>query len=644
MNGTHPLASKANDYESNAESGRTMNNLRRHLAEGGETSKSRKSAKWWHLWAFLGLLGLDVIASIFLLSPLVPKIASKEDIPNHYTVYGSLWDIALLAIPRILAALFCLAVSYNQPNPPPSSPFNWYHENGDRKTRIELEEEAMEEPFLPKLQRHVSRMPFLCESSVVVGSIWIAIKCLSRLNVEIGLYDEAQPRHPLFWIAIAISQLIALLEATYLDSVERTAGDLGRRRRRHLAEQHEDSVGGGASVASSTWWVERVSESLAQPLLSRVNSDVGGDLVDEETGDATTAFTPRGGKGVNGVNGLEIGRVAVSDIQGDAEYSATWSDVLGVCRPDMPLILLATIFLLAAAIANVYVPKFTGQVLDSLVAHQQHQSANSTVPNGNGTDTNTHHSIVHIPGFLANIELLLLASILGGVFGGIRLAIFTMVGARVNVRLRIRLMDNLLSQDIGFYDTTRTGDITSRLSSDTTLVGMSITNNVNTFLNSVVQAVGVLGFMFFISWQLSVLAFVTVPAVSIMSKWYGRYLRRLTRLQQKKLAEGNSVSEASISAMPTVRAFGAESVELTEFERCMEKFLVLNKHAAVTALGYNTCVNSLPEIVKAVVLFYGGLLVQSDGPSHITGGQLVSFILYLSSLSQAFNSLGGKAF
>lgn len=118
---------------------------------------------------------------------------------------------------------------------------------------------------------------------------------------------------------------------------------------------------------------------------------------------------------------------------------------------------------------------------------------------------------------------------------------------RVNVRLRVQLMDSLLAQDgewqlsylgflfrlscrllkssfflshtVGFFDVTKTGDITSRLSSDTTLVGDQITLNVNVFLRSVVQAVGVLIFMFILSWQLSIIAFISVPVVTALSKW-----------------------------------------------------------------------------------------------------------------------------
>lgn len=93
-----------------------------------------------------------------------------------------------------------------------------------------------------------------------------------------------------------------------------------------------------------------------------------------------------------------------------------------------------------------------------------------------------------------------------------------------------------LTSDIGFFDTTKTGDITSRLSSDTTLVGDQVTLNVNVFLRSVVQAVGVLIFMFVVSWQLSIIAFISVPVVTALSKWYGHFLRSLTKLMQKKVS------------------------------------------------------------------------------------------------------------
>jgi ATP-binding cassette, subfamily B (MDR/TAP), member 9 len=124
-----------------------------------------------------------------------------------------------------------------------------------------------------------------------------------------------------------------------------------------------------------------------------------------------------------------------------------------------------------AAAAQIYIPRFTGAILDAL------DKAYNNKRNDENTDDVV--PIQDIPGFMSNVRKLIIVSILGGVFSGVRGSIFTVVGGRVNVRLRLRLMDALLCMEQGFFDVTKTGDITSRLSSDTTLVGDQVTLNVN---------------------------------------------------------------------------------------------------------------------------------------------------------------------
>jgi ABC-type multidrug transport system fused ATPase/permease subunit len=92
-----------------------------------------------------------------------------------------------------------------------------------------------------------------------------------------------------------------------------------------------------------------------------------------------------------------------------------------------------------------------------------------------------------------------------------------------------------------------------------------------------------------------------VPLITLFSKWYGEYIRSLTKLMQKKLADGNSECEAALSSMATVRVFDAAESELAEFEKCMKNYLQLNTRAAVAYFGYATFVTSLPQLVFAVV-------------------------------------------
>ena len=570
-------------------------------------SNPRSSSRW--LVGYLVLLAVDATMSGLVLTPLLPEITSLEDIPSQeYSLHGSLWDVALLAIPRIVSALFAISVAYHRLRQPSTCPFDQYHASGERKTSLELEEELLEEPLAPKLRRYTFRLPFACEFFSCCTILVICIKCLARLYVEIGIFGESRPKHPVFWLSLATAAAFVLVEVMYIDAVEKLASALGIQRRA-LA---------GESFAPT--WIQRVTERLAQPLLSQNDSD--GDGPDAE--ESGICRPPSDGRNVR-------------EVLSDGHYSSKWSDLIEICQPDKGLVLLAFVFLVAATIANVYVPKFTGEVLDSLISHIASKNTTGLEEFWFELSENSN-KVIEIPGFVRNIELLLLVSVLWGVFGGVRGMIFTIVGARVNVRLRVKLLDSIMSQDLGFFDEVRTGELSSRLSSDTTFVSNSVSSNLSIFLRATMRAVGVLAFMFMISWQLSILAFVTVPTVSILSKWYGRYIRRLSKLQQKKLAQGNSVSEAAISSMSTVRAFAAEGVELSEFEICMGRYLKLNRLAAVSTFAYETIVGALPEAVKALVLFYGGLLVQSGS---MTGGQLVSFILYLSALSQAFNNLGG---
>ena len=85
---------------------------------------------------------------------------------------------------------------------------------------------------------------------------------------------------------------------------------------------------------------------------------------------------------------------------------------------------MAFVFLLLAAMAQIYIPRFTGNILDALTETYQDED-----------DDANRTPIWDVPGFVSNVQKLIVASILCGVFSGVRGSIFTVVGGRVNVRL-----------------------------------------------------------------------------------------------------------------------------------------------------------------------------------------------------------------
>ena len=215
-----------------------------------------------------------------------------------------------------------------------------------------------------------------------------------------------------------------------------------------------------------------------------------------------------------------------------------------------------------------------------------------------------------------------------------------------------------------FFDATKTGDLSSRLSADCNKMSDQIGLNINVFLRSVVQAVGLLVFMFYSQWQLTVVTFMSVPLVTVVSRVYGTYYRAIAEAVQDQQAACNAAAEEIIGcparpipscptphcppllqpeaptpprSMRTVRSFGNEAREAAEYRAKLEALVTLGFRQAHAYTGYMTFVSASPLLVTVAVLFYGGhmVLVGSLKP-----GELISFVFYQQSLSQALGSIG----
>ncbi|WIA09667.1 hypothetical protein OEZ85_009053 [Tetradesmus obliquus] len=281
--------------------------------------------------------------------------------------------------------------------------------------------------------------------------------------------------------------------------------------------------------------------------------------------------------------------------------------------PDMPVLLFAFLFGVAAALMAACVPYFTGLIIDYASIDPDRRRFSMTT-----------------------LKLVAVA-VLCGVFTGVRGGLFSVAMWRLNVRIRTTLFNSLLTQEIGFFDTQQTGEISSRLSADTTTVSDSITLNLNILVRTMTQAVMVLVFMFGASWRLTVVTFVLVPCVLLISKVYGSYYRKLSKKAQAALAEANAVAEEVLSAQATVRAHAAQDSAKASYAAKLHVFYLLMVKQAAAYSVYAATTTFLPSVVVAVVLYYGGLLVLNG---DMSAGGLVSFMLYQQSLSSAFSMMG----
>jgi len=305
-----------------------------------------------------------------------------------------------------------------------------------------------------------------------------------------------------------------------------------------------------------------------------------------------------------------------SDESGEADSGArkaTIGALLKLAAPDYVIILLAFTSGAAAALGQALVPYYTGRIID-------------------------YASIDPDPSAFKKTTLKLLGVAFAcAIFTGIRGGLFTISMTRLNVRLRRTLFESLLKQDPGFYDTTKTGEITSRLSADTATVSNQISLNLNVMLRSATQAAMVLGFMFTASWRLTVVTFIMVPIVIAICKVYGKFYRKMSKNVQSELAAANSVAEEALGTMSTVKAHAAEGSTEAAYAEKLRKFYSLQKLEAAAYAAYMATNTFLSAAVVAGVLYYGGSLVLSKAMS---AGALVSFMLYQQSLSGSFQALG----
>nr|APD26527.1 ATP-binding cassette transporter subfamily B member 9 protein [Brachionus koreanus] len=281
-------------------------------------------------------------------------------------------------------------------------------------------------------------------------------------------------------------------------------------------------------------------------------------------------------------------------------------------KSDLHLIAVASFFLLAGAVCEAFVPYYTGQVLDTITVQKNFDT------------------------FRKNAIFFIAANFASGMFGGIRTCFLSIAVARLNVRFRKMVFRSLIDQEIGFFDRVKTGDMLSRLTSDTTTMSDLISQNLNGFLWNLVKTIGTLAFILKLSWQLSLTCFIGAPIVFSVGKFYGDYYRRLSSKVQKCMADSNDVAEQALSTIRTVRSFANEDGEFSSYSLRLKDMLKLKIRQALMFTSYEWAVKIAELAMTVSMLSYGAHLVSTN---QISSGDFISFVIYQLTLGSCLEGL-----
>ncbi len=210
------------------------------------------------------------------------------------------------------------------------------------------------------------------------------------------------------------------------------------------------------------------------------------------------------------------------------------------------------------------------------------------------------------------------------------------LGERVVADLRKQVYGHVIRLHPGFFELTRTGEVLSRLSADTSVVQAVISSSLSQALRNLLLLIGGLVLLIMTNPKLTALVLIVVPLVIVPIVTIGRRVRRLSRVAQDRLGMLGGHGEETLNAVRTVQAFAQEERERGRYAELTERaFRAAVAHARARA-SLAGCVIALVFGAIVVVLWIGGHDVLAG---RITGGELAAFVFYASVVASAAGAL-----
>ncbi len=290
--------------------------------------------------------------------------------------------------------------------------------------------------------------------------------------------------------------------------------------------------------------------------------------------------------------------------------------LLATIRPYRRLLAIAIVGVIIASSLGLVFPRVIGELVDSALA----------------TATSDLTSLNRIA------LLLVVIFFFQAGFNFIRSYFLSIVGEAVVADLRIDTYRHLLTLPVKFFDSRKTGEITSRLTSDVAVVQNTVSGALAAAMAQSITLIGGVILLFVISVSLSLTVLAFLPIMIVAAAIFGRRLRRVSTEFQDKIAEANAGAEESIAAVRVVKWFSAEQVEGERYSRSVrDSYRLARRRARLRAL-FTSSVTFVAFSTLAFVIWQGGRRVLLG---ELTAGELVSFLIYTLTVAGAIGTFTG---
>ncbi|MEC8856822.1 MAG: ABC transporter ATP-binding protein, partial [Chloroflexota bacterium] len=217
-------------------------------------------------------------------------------------------------------------------------------------------------------------------------------------------------------------------------------------------------------------------------------------------------------------------------------------------------------------------------------------------------------------------------AILNGVMGVIQTYMTNRVGQSVMRDLRDAVYAHLQGLSLGFFTSTRTGEIQSRVSNDVGGIQTVVTSTLTDTISNTVIFLSTLVAMLILSWQLTVVAVATVPFFFVLTRVVGKKRRAVTSEAQRSMAEVTAITQEtlSVSGIMLAKLFGRQTQEMSNFHRHNQELSDLAVRQQMIGHSFFAVVMTFLSISPAFIYLLAGVLMSGDGSSAVSAGTIIA--------------------
>ena len=214
------------------------------------------------------------------------------------------------------------------------------------------------------------------------------------------------------------------------------------------------------------------------------------------------------------------------------------------------------------------------------------------------------------------------------------------VGNKVVMDLRDLMFRRMLALPLGFFHDNTTGNLISRFTFDAAQVTGAATNVVTVLIKDSVTILGLLAYLLYIDWKLTLISLIMVPPIAVVVRIFNVRLRNMGRKTQDAMGDITQVLQETVECNKVVKIFGGQEYEAQRFATTSNRLRGYSMKQTAAAAGNVPIVQLLAAMAVAVVVYYATLKAQSDAT---TVGGFVSFLAAMLLLTPPLKRLTGVA-